>query len=127
HSAFIARPRQAAGSGHDTLTYEVFGLNVKLFDDYLALGVYGAIPNGQFTKMRAFFNDEREQYFSNSLHPELYSDRMRALSLALGLGVKLTQRLSLGIGATLSLKANVVAPTYVVDAGKLDQILIDMN
>lgn len=126
-SAFLARPRQGAGSGHGVLTYEVTGLVVKLFRDHVALGLHALVPNGQFTKMRAFFNDEREQYFSNSLHPELYSDRMTALSLALGLGLKLTQRLSLGVGATLALKANVVAPTYVVDAGKLDQILIDMN
>ena len=125
--AFLARPRQAAGSGHDTLTYELFGLAVKLFDDQLALGVYGLIPNGEFTKMRAFFNDEREQYFSNSLHPELYSDRMTAVSLALGAGVKITDKLSLGAGATLGLKANVVAPTYVVDTGNLGSILIDID
>lgn len=127
HVAFMARPRQAAGSGHETTTYEVFGLVVKLFQDHLALGVHGLIPNGQFTQMRAFFNDEREQYFSNSLHPELYSDRMTAVSLALGAGLKLTERFSLGVGATLGLKANVVAPTYVVDAGHLENILIDMN
>lgn len=126
-AAFVARPRQNAGSGEGVTTYEVVGLVVKLFRERVALGMHTLIPNGQFTKMRAFFNDEREQYFSNSLHPELYSDRMRALSLALGFGVQITPQLSLGAGATLSLKADVVAPTYVVDAGKLNQILIDMN
>ena len=125
--AFLARPRQGAGSGEGTQTYEVVGLVVKLFESRVALGMHALIPNGQFTKMRAFWNDEREQYFSNSLHPELYSDRMTAVSLALGLGIKLTERLSIGAGATLALRASVVAPTYVVDAGKLDQILIDMN
>ena len=127
HAAFLARPRQEAGSGHNTTTYEVVGLVVKLFDERLALGMHGLIPNGGFTKLRAFFNDEREQYFSNSLHPELYSDRMTAVSLALGAGIKLTQNLSLGVGATLSLKANVVASTYVVDTGDLGKILIDMD
>jgi len=127
HAEFAARPRQGAGSGHGTLTYEVFGLVVKLLDDQLALGLHGMIPNGEFIKMRAFFSDEREQYFSNSLHPELYSDRMSALSLAVGAGIKLTKNLSLGAGATLGLKASVVAPTYVVDAGHLERILIDMN
>jgi long-chain fatty acid transport protein len=126
-AAFVARPRQAAGSGSGELTYEVVGLVVKLFKERAALGLHALIPNGEFTKMRAFFNDEREQYFSNSLHPELYSDRMTALSFALALGVELTEGLSLGVGATLGLRAGVVAPTYVVDAGKLDQILIDMN
>lgn len=124
---FAARPRQAAGSGHKTLTYEVFGLNVKLFDDYVALGLHTVIPNGEFTRMGAFFNDEREQYFSNSLHPELYADRMTALSIALGMGVKITEELSLGAGATFGLKANVVAPTYVVDTGNLNDILIDLD
>lgn len=125
--AFAARPRQGAGSGHGTLTYEVIGLAVKLFDEHLALGLHAIVPNGGFTQMRAFFNDEREQYFSNSLHPELYSDRMTAVTLAFGAGVALTENLSLGVGATLGLKANVVAPTYVVDAGRLSDILIDMN
>jgi long-chain fatty acid transport protein len=127
HAAFLARPRQGAGSGHETKTYDVFGLVVKLFDEHVALGLHGLIPNGGFTRLRAFFNDEREQYFSNSLHPELYSDRMTAVSLGLGVGVKLTKNLSLGVGATLGLKANVVASTYVVDTGDLSKILIDMD
>jgi hypothetical protein len=127
HDAFVARPRQAAGSGHGTSSYEALGLTVKLFEDRLALGIYGLIPNGEFTELRAFFNDEREQYFSNSLHPELYSDRMTAVSFAFGAGIKLLEGLSLGVGATLGLEASVGAPTYVADTGHLNQILIDMN
>jgi long-chain fatty acid transport protein len=122
-----ARPRQGAGSGQQTITYEVVGLVVKLFNQHLAIGFHGLVPNGQFTKLRAFFNDEREQYFSNSLQPELYSDRMTALSLGLGVGYQLTDALSLGIGATISLAANVGAPTYVVDTGNLGKILIDID
>ena len=72
---FRARPRQAAGTGHETIPYQGFGLVVKLFEDYVALGIHGLIPIGDFTRIVAFFNDEREQYFSNSLHPELYGDR----------------------------------------------------
>lgn len=126
-SGFEARPRQADGSGDDTFTYETFGLNVKLFEDRLALGMYGAIPNGSFTKLRAFYNDEREQYFSNSLHPELYGDRLTAPSIGFGAGVRVTDDLSLGVGATLSLEAKVMAGTYVVDTGNLSKILITMD
>lgn len=125
--AFAARPRQAAGTGHQDFTYVGIGLNVHLFEDHLAIGFHGIVPTGEFTRMAAFFNDEREQYFSNSLHPELYSDRMTALSMALGAGVKIIENLSLGAGATIALKTNVVAPTYVVDTGALDEILIDLN
>jgi hypothetical protein len=125
--AFPARPRQGAGSGHDTITYETVGIVVKAFDDRIALGFHGMIPNGQFTRLRAIFNDEREQYFSNSLHPELYSDRVTALSMALGLGIKITDQLSLGAGATFALKAGVGAGAYVADTGNLGaiQLVID--
>ena len=81
-ASLAARPRQAAGTGHETFTYEAFGMVVKLFQERLALGVHGLVPNGEFTKIRAFYPDEREQYFSNSLHPELYSDRLTPVSLA---------------------------------------------
>lgn len=124
---FDARPRQGAGTGDALLTYESFGLVLQLFDDYVALGIHGLIPNGEFTKLRAFYNDEREQYFSNSLHPELYGDRLTAPSIAFGAGVRVTDALALGVGATLSLKAEVVAATYVVDTGDLEKILIDMD
>jgi len=125
--AFEARPRQGAGSGHKLLTYETVGIVVKMYKDRLALGFHGLIPNGEFTKMRAFFNDEREQYFSNSLHPELYSDRMTAVSMALALGLKLTDQLSIGAGATIALKAGVGAGAYVADTGNLGKIQLAMD
>jgi long-chain fatty acid transport protein len=125
--AFAARPRQGAGSGHGTKTYEVVGIVMKFLDDRLGLGLHAMIPNGQFMRLRAFFNDEREQYFSNSLHPELYGDRMTALSLATGIGFKLTPALSLGVGATFAIAATVSAPAYVLDTGDLSKVLIDLD
>lgn len=124
---FDARPRQGAGTGHEAFTYVGFGLVLKLFEERLSLGVHGFVPNGEFTRLSAFFNDEREQYFSNSLHPELYGDRMTAPSMAFGAGVRVVDELSLGVGTTLSLAAKMGAPTYVVDTGDLEKILIDLN
>jgi long-chain fatty acid transport protein len=125
--AFIARPRQQAGSGHGVTTYETVGFVLKLFEDRAALGFHALIPNGQFTRLRAFFSDEREQYFSNSLHPELYSDRMTALTMALGLGIKLSEQFSIGAGATFSLKAGVGAGAYVADASDLSKLMLAMD
>jgi hypothetical protein len=126
-AAFVARPRQDGGSGHETLTYETIALVVKAFHEHFALGFNVLVPNGQFTRMRAFFNDEREQYFSNSLHPELFSDRMSSLSLGVGAGLKISEEFSIGAGATIGLKTNVAAATYVADTGDLGKILIDMD
>jgi len=124
---FAARPRQGAGTGHQNYTYMAFGVVVKGFKDHFALGVYGLVPFGTFTDIHAFFNDEREQYFSNSLHPELYGDRLTAPSIAFGAAVKVIDDLSLGLGATLSLRAAAVAPAFVANVNALDKIQIDMN
>jgi long-chain fatty acid transport protein len=126
-AAVAPRPRGAAGTGHETFTYEMIGLVVKLFEDRLALGVYGLIPNGEFTGAAAFYPDEREQYFSNSLHPELYGDRLTAVSFAFGAGFKITEQLSFGMSATLSLNNTAVTPVFVPSASQLQNLLIDSN
>ena len=127
HPALVARPRQEAGTGHQTNSYEMIGFVAKLFEDKLALGLYGLIPNGDFTDLDAFYADEREQYFSNSLHPELYGDRLKSISIAFGAGYRIADNLAVGVGATLSLKADVGAPTYVANAGALSDLLIDTD
>ena len=122
-----ARPRQADGSGQNVRAYQMIGLVTKLFRDHLALGLYALVPYSKFTGASAFYSDEREQYFTNSLHPELYSDRLTSTSLAFGGGVKITDELSIGMAFTLSLRTEAVTPTYVVDAGRFKDILVDSN
>ena len=46
--------------------------------------------------------DEREQYFSNSLHPELYGDPPRGDVDRLGAGVAITDQLSVGAAFILT-------------------------
>jgi long-chain fatty acid transport protein len=122
-----ARPRQAGGSSHDQRAYQVVGLVLKFFEGRLGLGIYGMIPYGTFTTASAFYSDEREQYFSNSLHAELYSDRLTATSLAFATGLKLTDALSIGLSATLALKATAGSPVYLKSIGAFENILLDSN
>jgi hypothetical protein len=122
-----ARPRQGDGSGHNVRAYQVIGLVHKAFDGRLGVGLYALIPYGGFTGASAFYSDEREQYFSNSLHPELYADRLTATALSFGLGARLHERLSLGAAFTLSLRTVATTPTYVTDVGRFDDIMIDSD
>jgi hypothetical protein len=72
--------------GHSTKQgefYGALGLVFPLWEDYLALGFYGLIPIGNLMKQDSFFVDEREANFSNSLHYELYDDRMSSFNLSL--------------------------------------------
>ncbi|HKU42606.1 MAG TPA: hypothetical protein VJR89_30820 [Polyangiales bacterium] len=119
-----ARPRQAAGTSHNTRFYQAIGLVVPLVQRQLAFGFYGLIPLGTFTTAHSFFADEREQFFTNSLHAELYSDRLTAPSLAFGLGARLAKPVSLGVGATLSLRNAASADTFVGNPDELDRTLI---
>ncbi|MGH7269658.1 MAG: OmpP1/FadL family transporter, partial [Polyangiaceae bacterium] len=125
--AIVAHARGAAGTGHQTFAYQTLGFVARLFDDRLALGFHGIIPYGDFTDLGAFYSDEREQYFSNSLHPELYADRLTSLTIAFGAGYRITDDLSIGLGASLVLDAGVAAPTFVANAGALSDLLIDTN
>ncbi len=122
-----SRPRQGAGSGQNVRAYQAIGLVQKLFNGRVGIGLYAMVPYSKFTGASAFFSDEREQYFSNSLHPELYSDRLTATSLAFGSGLKITDQLNFGVAFTLSLKTVAKSPTYLVDVGRIKDILIDTD
>ena len=95
------------------------------WDSRVGAGVYAMIPYSRFTGAAAFYSDEREQYFSNSLHPELYADRLTATSLSFGLGGRVHPRLSLGGAFTLSLRTVATTPTYLTDVGNFQSIVVD--
>jgi hypothetical protein len=124
---FGARQRQAAGSSGDTRTYAVVGLINRLIEDRLVLGFYALIPLGDFTTAHSFYNDEREQFFTNSLHPEFYADRLTSTSLAFGAGSQILDRLALGVSFTLNLTNAADARTYVRDPIDYDKLVLSTD
>jgi len=119
-----ARPRQSAGSSGNVRAYQALGLVAPLIDERLVLGIYGVVPLSTFTTASSFFVDEREQFFTNSLHAELYSDRLTATSFAFGLGSQLLPRLSLGASFTLGLRTSAAASTFVANPDDLNNTLV---
>jgi long-chain fatty acid transport protein len=124
---FQARPRQAAGSSGVTRAYQIIGLVSELIADRFVLGLHALVPYGEFTTAHAFYNDEREQFFTNSLHPELYADRLTATSLAFGAALKPIDQLSVGVSFTLSLRNTAQASTYVPNSTDYDQLLVSTD
>lgn len=120
----LARPRQGAGSSNRTRGYALVGLVNQIAGPQLVAGVYAMLPMSQYTTARSFFVDEREQFFSNSLHPELFADRLTAPSLAVGIGSQVFKRLSLGISFTIALQNRAAAGVYVPDAGNQKESLL---
>ena len=122
--ALEARPRQTHGTSGNTRPYQAIGLVVPIVPERLIVGFYSLLPLEKFTTAHSFFVDEREQYFTNSLHHELYSDRLTATSLALGLGLKVAGGLSLGASITLSLHNGASAETFVANADDIEHSLM---
>jgi long-chain fatty acid transport protein len=123
--SFAARPRQSQGSSGKTRSYLAIGLAKHLVKDRLSIGFFALLPVSPFTTTRSFYVDEREALFSNSLHPELYGDRLTAISLSFGAGFRLLPTLSVGAGLSLALANAATSSTYVRDSANYDTLLLN--
>jgi hypothetical protein len=126
-SGLGARPRQAADTGDSEHGYLALGLVQATLDERFAFGLSALLPVDGFMASRAFYADEREQFFGNSLHHELYGDRLQAADLAFGAGVRVIDELAIGASLTLGIASTAHAPVYVSNLGDLDTVLLDSN
>lgn len=122
---FPARPRQSRGSSGVTRTYLTLGVAKQIVRDRFAVGLYAVFPLGDFTTAAGFYPDEREALFSNSLHPELYGDRLTAMTIASGASFRLLPRLTIGAAIALGISSNVASASYVRDPTNYDTLLLD--
>lgn len=120
---FAARPRQSQGTSGVTRSYIVFGLVKNMIRDRFTFGIYGMLPISSFNQAQAFYPDEREALFSNSLHPELYGDRLTAVSLAFGGAFQLLPELSVGAAVSLALSSAATSHDYIQDATNYSTLL----
>ena len=84
---------EARSERTDISTFEPYitlGVVKPLLGKRLVVGFYALLPAAQVQQTDAFFSDEREQYFSNNLHFELGTDRLRLTAFALALASELT-------------------------------------
>lgn len=126
-NGLAARPRQGASTGDDEHGYLALGMVQAGAEQRFAFGVTALLPLDDFMQTRAFYADEREQYFSNSLHHELYGDRLQTADLAFGAGVQVLDELAIGGALTLGIASAAEAPVYVSNLGDLDTLLMDSN
>ncbi len=124
-TTFKPRPRQQAGTSGVTRYYLTLGLVKHLLENRVAFGIYTMVPVSNLTTASSFYVDEREALFSDSLHPELYGDRLTAVSIAFGLGVKILPNLSLGAGVSLGLANRATSNDYVQNASDYGTLLLN--
>jgi hypothetical protein len=122
---FAARPRQAEGTSGVNRSYGVFGLVKHLVPERFSLGFYAMVPISNLTTAQAFYPDEREALFSDSLHPELYGDRLTSISFVLGAAFQILPQISIGASAALGLANMASSNTYVRDPTNYSTLLVD--
>ncbi len=109
-------PRGGVSPNQNKLYWSI-GAILPIIKNHLAFGVYALLPVGEMQDQNSFFPDEREANFSNSLHFELYEDRMTTYNAAASFGGGYKWFYA-GVGLTLIANATVNALIYTPDAGK---------
>lgn len=82
----------------------------------LTAGIYALLPFSGIQTQEPFFNDEREQYFSNSLQFELYGDRLKQFSAALAIAGRFGRYFRVGAGLAISTYTKTQNRVYVPNA-----------
>lgn len=124
-NGFTARPRQSQGNGNQTLAYLTLGLAKAVVPERLTLGVYAMLPISSFTTAQPFFPDEREAVFSDSLHPELYGDRLTAVSIVAGAAFQILPSLSIGAALSVNMASMAGSQDYVQSATDYSTLLLE--
>lgn len=105
--------RRGSDSPDQFLSYLMFGFLNSYFKDRFFLGMTAVVPVGNLMQQKPFFVDQREQYFSNSLHFELYGDRFKSFSVSVGAAYFYNKFFSLGVGADISMATNANSETFI--------------
>lgn len=91
----------------------------------LTAGIYAVLPFSGIQTQEPFFNDEREQYFSNSLQFELYGDRLKQFSVAAALAGRFGHYFRIGAGLAISTYTTTQNRVFVPKTSDPSQQLIN--
>lgn len=124
-SQLIRKRGSASYDSFDSII--TIGAVKSIVKNWLAAGAYALIPTSGIQTQEPFYNDEREQYFSNSLHFELYGDRLNQFSMAFALGGKVSSFLSLGAGVAVTTYTVTHNQVFVPDSNDPSKQIINSN
>jgi len=117
-------PPRSDTEADDNVIYAAIGMVRPLAGRSLVFGFYAFLPVRAFLNQNSFFTDEREQYFSNQLHPELLGDRLDVSTIAFALGSQLNDWLSIGAGIDVSIFTESKVTVYVPDGSDQSNVLL---
>ena len=95
--------------------YLLLGSTIPLMGDRIVLGFQVTLPMADFERQSPFFVDEREQFFSNSLHFEMLEDRLEGNAFAFALAGRVGCSLSVGLGASMVTLSEANSDVFIGD------------
>jgi hypothetical protein len=93
----------------------------------VAFGFFAILPSKSFQSQSPFYVDEREQYFSNSLHFELFEDRLESNHIILAGAYSPIPTMTVGAGFTLNTTAMAHTELFMPDASKQDESMLNSS
>ncbi len=88
-------------------------------------GIY--LPTNRIHLEKSYFPDERERYFTNKIHPELYGVRSEGESIYLGSAYKIFSNLSIGAGTIMKINSFAPSYQYLPSITKTDQMYLNLS
>ena len=122
-TADLPNPRSNTDAD-DNVIYAAIGMVRPLAGKALVFGFYALLPVRAFLDQNGFFADEREQYFSNQLRPELLGDRLNVSTITFALGSQLADWFSFGGGIDVAIFTESKVTVYVPDGSDQGHVLL---
>ncbi len=98
--------------------------NLKFSNFAFGFGIY--LPTNRIHLERSFFPDERERFFTNKIHPELYGVRSEGESIYVAAAYRIFSNLSIGAGAIMKINSNAPSYQYLPSITKTDQMYLNL-
>lgn len=119
----------STGEKYDGIT-NMYGLyisgrhNLKFNRFALGFGIY--LPTNRIHLEKSYFPDERERYFTNKIHPELFGTRSEGESIYLAAAYKIFDNFSIGAGAIFKINSNAPSYQYLPSITKTDEMYLNL-
>ncbi|MBN2725403.1 MAG: hypothetical protein JXR95_15165 [Deltaproteobacteria bacterium] len=122
----LRNPRGNSSTFSQTAHFHI-GAVASIHENRVAIGFLALLPLSSFQTQSPFFSDEREQFFSNSLHHEMHGDRIENNMFSFAIAGKITEWLTLGAGLTMTTSAKSNTDLYLPDASNQEESYLNSS
>jgi hypothetical protein len=122
----LPRERQS-NRANAAATYLSVGFATDFNQDDFCLALQLLVPTRGLVSVGSIFSDERDQFFSNTVHFSLFGEWSQVLSLLMGAAYRPTRAFSFGLAVEGSLDVGADLNMYIPEATVQDYALVNTD